>query len=261
MDKKLSDAIVRAVCLFFLFSTATLAQQSQASHTPQLQTQSSQGSMAGMDMDDMQHDSQANPDAARAANDAMSGDMDMNPHMYMTALRPENPADDQRAQEILDILTPAIAKYKDYRVALGDGFRIFLPNVPQQIYHFTNPRYAYEASFAFNPAHPTSLLYKKINGTYVLEGAMYTARRNATEDELNERVPLSIARWHKHVNFCLPPRGTRLRDVNWKEFGPGGSIAAQDVCLQAGGRWIPQVFGWMVHVYPYETDPAKIWAH
>jgi len=24
--------------------------------------------------------------------------------------------------------------------------------------------------------------------------------------------------------------------------------------------FVPRIFGWMVHVYPYETDPAKIWA-
>ena len=69
-------------------------------------------------------------------------------------------------------------------MALADGFKIFLPNVPQKHYHFTNYRYAYEAGFAFNPAHPTSLLYKKVNGGYELEGAMFTARKYATEEEL-----------------------------------------------------------------------------
>jgi hypothetical protein len=158
-------------------------------------------------------------------------------------------------------LRPAIEKYKDYRVALADGFKIFGPNVPQPQYHFTNYAYALEASFKFDPAHPTSLLYKKTSDGYELVGAMYTDRKFATEDDLNARVPLSIARWHKHTNLCLPPRGTSLQQANFKEFGLKGSIATQEACEQAGGRWFPQIFGWMVHVYPYETDPAKIWAH
>jgi hypothetical protein len=83
----------------------------------------------------------------------------------------------------------------------------------------------------------------------------------ATEDELNERVPLSVARWHKHTNLCLPPRGTALTRATFKEFGLTGSIATEESCEQAGGRWYPEVLNWMVHVYPYESDPAKVWAH
>jgi hypothetical protein len=52
-----------------------------------------------------------------------------------------------------------------------------------------------------------------------------------------------------------------LQQVDLKEFGFRGSIATEEACEQAGGRWFPQIFGWMVHVYPYETDPAKVWAH
>jgi len=27
-----------------------------------------------------------------------------------------------------------------------------------------------------------------------------------------------------------------------------------------GGKFLPHVFGWMVHVYPYATDPKDIWS-
>jgi hypothetical protein len=179
----------------------------------------------------------------------------------MTDLRPANANDEERAAEILSALRPAIEKYRDYKVALAEGFQIFLPNVPQDHYHFTNYRYAFEAQVAFDAAHPTSLLYKKTADGYELEGAMYTAPKRASEEELNERVPLSVARWHKHVNFCMPQKGTAWQQVNWKQFGMRGTIATEAACEQAGGVWRAQVFGWMVHVYPYETDAAKIWAH
>jgi hypothetical protein len=259
---KMTNKIFAVVLLTAAASLFVLSLPAQQSQNPAASPAQAHDSMPGMDMS--QRDSDKNPDAAQAAHDAMSDhDMDasMSAHMYMTTLRPANPADERHAEEILAQLRPAIEKYKDYRVALADGFKIFGPNVPQPQYHFTNYAYGFEAAFEFNPAHPTSLLYKKTGDGYELVGAMYTARKLATEDDLNARVPLSVARWHKHTNLCLPPKGTSLRQANFKEFGLHGSIATQEACEQAGGRWYPQIFGWMVHVYPYESDPSKIWAH
>ncbi len=255
----LNKTTIRTVLIagaLLIATTAGAQEQSQKSHD--------QDGMAGMDMGDAQK--QAASPEARAANDAMSGemsdhDMNMGAHMFMTDLRPANAADQKRAAEILAELRPAIEKYRDYKVALAEGFQIFFPNVPQEHYHFTNYRYGFEAQFGFNAEHPTSLLYKKVGDGYQLEGAMYTAPKRATEDELNERVPLSVARWHKHVNFCMPQKGTEWQQVNWKQFGMRGTISTEAACEQAGGVWRAQVFGWMVHVYPFESDPAKIWAH
>ena len=187
--------------------------------------------------------------------------MGMGPHMYMTALRAANAGDEKRAGEIVTALRPSIVKYEDYKVALADGYEIFFPNVPQPQYHFTNYRYAFEAQFAFNPEHPTSLLYKKVGDGYQLLGAMYTAPKYYSESQLNERVPLSVARWHRHVNLCMPPKGTPTAKVDRKQFGFEGSIATAEACEAAGGRWVPQMFGWMVHVYPFEKDTDKVWAH
>lgn len=218
--------------------------------------------MPNMDMGEMQQESKDSTQAGVTANQQMSGmHMDMGPHMHMTSLRPASPDDEKRARAVLEALRPAIEKYKDYQAALNDGFKIFHPELPQEHYHFTNYSNALEAQFSFNPAHPTSLLYKKVSGGYELEGAMYTAPRRFTEDQLNERIPLSVARWHEHVNLCMPPNGAAITRANFNEFGLRGSIATEDACDAAGGRWIPVIFNWMVHVYPNETDPAKIWAH
>jgi len=189
--------------------------------------------------------------------------MDMsehNAHMKMTALRKPSFEDEKRATQIVETLKQSLKKYQDYHVALNDGYKIFLPNVPLPEYHFTNYLYGIKAAFTFDPTHPTSLLYKKTSNGYELTGAMFTAPKNATEDELNERVPLSLARWHKHVNLCLPPEGKDMRSANWRLFGPKGSIDTEEACRENNGRWIPQKFGWMVHVYPFEKDPQKIWA-
>ena len=187
--------------------------------------------------------------------------MDMGPHMKMTALRPMRPGDQEQADKIVEEARSAIAKYQDYRVALGDGDQIFLPNVPQKMYHFTNRRYAIEAAFRFNPEHPTSLLYEKHDDDYKLIGLMYTAPRRMSEGKLNKRVPLSVAQWHQHVNLCLPPKDRRQEMLGpHPQFGLRGSISTQDTCEAAGGRFIPYVFGWMLHMYPYEHSREAIWS-
>lgn len=180
-------------------------------------------------------------------------------HMHMTTPRPETAEDQKRAEDIVEQLRAGIARYKDYHVALNDGFKIFMPNVKQPEYHFTNYKNGFLEAFTFDPARPTSLLYKKTADRYELVGAMYTMPKWATEDQLNERVPLSIATWHQHTNLCLPPRGERLTADSTK-FGLRGSITTQEACDAAGGRFFPVIFGWMVHVYPYEDTTAKMFA-
>jgi hypothetical protein len=211
-------------------------------------------SMPGMDMgDEKASEKAAVQDMTPGHNDAHSH------HMYMTSMRTQTPEDIERANEIVAQLRAGIEKYKDYHVALNDGFKIFLPNIPQPEYHFTSYRNGFLESFTFDPARPTSLLYKKTATGYELVGAMYTMPKRATEDELNARVPLSVAMWHLHTNLCLPPLG-QLRSADWTKFGLRGSIITEDACSEAGGRFHPVIFGWMVHVYPYQDGMDNIFA-
>jgi hypothetical protein len=181
------------------------------------------------------------------------------PHMRMTPPRPGTAADQKRAEEAAEQLRAGIEKYKDYRVALADGYKIFLPNVRQEEYHFTNYANGFLEAFAFDPTRPTSLLYKKTANGFELVGAMYTMPKRATEEELNERVPLSVAAWHQHTNLCIPPK-VDGRKPDWTKFGLRGTIHTEAGCDAAGGKFYPVVFGWMVHVYPYENSTAKVFA-
>ena len=186
----------------------------------------------------------------------MSGKM---AHMYMTSLRQPSPGDIQRADAIVAAAKAAMAPYQDYRKALADGYKIFLPNIPQPQYHFTNYEHGLEARRHFDPSKPTSLLYRKTSdGGYKLVGVMYTDRVDASEEELNERIPLGVARWHQHINFCKAPMGKKLEYFGpHAQFGLLGSITTKEACEAAGGEFYPHVLGWMVHVYPYETEPER----
>lgn len=185
----------------------------------------------------------------------------MGPHMTMTPASPSRPGDVERAQKIVDALRSWISKYQDYRVGEQDGYIPFLPNIPQKQYHFTNYANAIANQSTFDPIRPTSLLYEKTDSGYKLVGAMYTAPRAASLADLDARVPLSIAHWHEHVNFCKGPPGSTRDDYLGPNarFGLEGSISTEDACRAAGGTFIPVIFNWMVHVYPYGRNTADIW--
>jgi hypothetical protein len=199
-----------------------------------------------------------------AAMGAMRGPMTDDPHMMMTPLRAPGAGDSGRAAMVLDSIRHSLNRYRDVGVALADGYRPFLPGVKQSIYHFTNRRRALAERLRFDPAEPTSLLYRPdANGAMVLVGVMYTEAPGVSLDELNRRIPLSIARWHQHVNWCVPPRGDpgRWRDSSGGRplFGPKSPIATPAACDAVGGRFVPRVFGWMVHVNAFVDDPAGVW--
>ncbi|HEY9229752.1 MAG TPA: hypothetical protein VIP11_24085 [Gemmatimonadaceae bacterium] len=206
---------------------------------------------------------------AGMADHAMSGPMDENmmKHMELTPVRPPTRDDSLRATRIAAELKRAIAKYQDTAVAVAEGYKMFLPNLKNQhVYHFTNNGRAILSAFHFDATKPTSVLYKRgPDGKLQLVGAMYTMPKNAKLDRLNDRVPLSIARWHKHVNWCLPKKGDEARWLERKNgaplFGPEGPIATKAECDAANGDFHPSLFGWMVHVNAFEgNDLGAIFA-
>jgi hypothetical protein len=260
-------AWIALMCLALAGNAGRLSARQSA---PQGQKQkpgdnSSQQDMPGMDMG---HDMPGmkmgqgadDQQAEHGAMNAMSHmhHHQMGPHMYMTKLRTATPQDWAKADEIVKELRESIEQYKDYHVALADGFHIFMPNLPQAEYHFTNYYNGYLESFSFDPTRPTSLLYKKTKTGYDLIGAMYTMPKRVSEEQLNERVPLGVAQWHLHTNLCMPPKEERGH-ADLTKFGLQGSILTKDACTEAGGVFYPVVFGWMVHVYPYEDTREKIW--
>lgn len=238
---------IATLLVFFLMSCASVLRAQHEGHE-----QSNQSS-SGKDM--------ANTTTAMSSR-SMAHDHGMGPHMHMSTLRDAHPGDTDRAQQIVGAARESLVRYRDYKAAQADGFKIFLPQLKQKMYHFTNWQYAMEAEFRFNPDHPTSLLYeKKGENDYKLIGAMYTAPARYSEEELDKRVPLSVAQWHQHVNMCQAPPDKRA-DMWGKSprFGLTGSISTGEECAAAGGIFKPHVFGWMVHLYPDEKRMDDIWS-
>ncbi|MGB8685449.1 MAG: hypothetical protein WCD12_21395 [Candidatus Binatus sp.] len=150
----------------------------------------------------------------------------------------------------------------------------------------------------FDLAHPGSLLYeKKMFGGYKLVGAMYDAPEGDTPEQLDALIPLSLSHWHAHTNICLPNGVTEADVMNGniaarmrpdissagdapEQFGRGGgagesvrmrvgyladprfgftgTISNQADCEAADGNFHKQIFGWMIHVYPFASDDMKV---
>jgi hypothetical protein len=177
-------------------------------------------------------------------------------HMYVTALRPMQPGDEERARLVVAEVKAAIEKYKDYKKAIADGYIQGNPEVKQFQYHFTNDAYATVGDSHFDPTKPTSLLYISTpTQRFKLEGVMFTASPKATQDELNARIPMSVAHWHMHINFCGAP-ADKVNEYlgDHPKFGMFGSIHTKAACEAEHGTFMPTVFTWMIHVFPYEDD-------
>jgi hypothetical protein len=175
--------------------------------------------------------------------------MNMGPHMKMTQYQPVTSADIARMNAIVQNAHVCFDKYQDFQLALQDGYQIFAPNVPQDIYHFANVQSFAEAQTTFDLAHPSALLYKKVADGYQFVGVMYSAPANVTAVQLNQRIPLSIAPWHLHVNFCLPAGDTEQTLFNANSlFGLAGTITTQAQCAKVRGTFYSSMYGWMVHI-------------
>jgi hypothetical protein len=188
--------------------------------------------------------------------------MKMGDHMQMSLKGKPQPGDEQRARQIVAAARGVIAHYSDVDTALRDGYQPFHPSgrLGEEV-HYTSSRYHRQEQRRVNYDHPGSILYQRTPEGMKAVGVMYTAPQDSTPEHLNALAPLSIATWHRHVDFCGGPRGLSLQEqfAPNAQFGPQGSIHTEAACAEAHGLWIPVVFGWMTHVYPNAKSPGHVW--
>jgi len=195
--------------------------------------------------------------------------MKMGNHMQMSLQGKPQPGDEQCAQRIVAAAGGVIAHYSDVNTALRDGYKPFHPTgkLGEEV-HYTNYRYnrleqrQVDHNHHVDYDHPGSILYKRTPQGMQAVGVMYTAPQDSTPEHLNAIAPLSIATWHRHVDFCGGARSLPLEEQAGPhaQFGPQGSIHTEEACQEAHGLWIPVVFGWMTHVYPNAKSPNDVWA-
>jgi dienelactone hydrolase len=217
-------------------------------------------------MSDVDHGAAA---AAVDAMDVLAADAqpDTEAHLRLTPTQLATANDSTRADILLVAMRGALLKYADVRVAAADGFEE-MPDITGKhtMHHLFQWAWAQAESRRFDPTKPTSLVYSEAaDGTLRLVGAMYTAPASATPAALSGRIPTSLARWHAHVDWCIPKQESGSRWLETKDgsavYGPRSPVATREACDAAGGVFYPHVFGWMVHVTLVGSDdPAAVWS-
>ena len=246
------------------------------------------------DMNGMNMSADSGQSSNSGAMGAMGKHMMIGDHMTMTPTRPQTPADAQRGEEIIATMRRVLVRYQDSDAAVAAGYIPYMPTVPQDVYHFANRALSADEYLGdVSIERPGALLFeRKTFGGYKLVGAMYSAPANYTLDQLDAIIPLSLTHWHAHTNICLPagvteqdvmngdvrghfrasipinPMGLsfsagtsarmRLGYMADPRFGFAGTISTAADCQALGGNFHPQIFGWMVHVYPFQSDDLKV---
>ena len=178
-------------------------------------------------------------------------------HMQMSLKAEPAQGDTERANEILAAAAGVLSEYRDVKTAVHDGYKPFFPTgrVGEEI-HYTNYRRRRLEQQHIDYSRPSSILYRRTSDGLKAVGVMYTAPTDATPEQLNAIAPLSVATWHRHVDFCGGPK-TLPKSEQFgpnARFGPQGSIHTEEECAAAQGLWIPVVLEWMTHVYPNEQQ-------
>ncbi|MEP6609501.1 MAG: hypothetical protein ABJA83_12585 [Burkholderiaceae bacterium] len=186
----------------------------------------------------------------------------MGKHMQMSVRQTPQPGDAARAEEIRDAARRVLERYRDVADAEAGGYAPFAPTgrIGEEV-HYTHHWRASNEKSGIDLDRPGSILYKRTAKSMHAVGVMYTAPGHSLPWELDQRVPLSVGVWHRHVHFCGWPSGTPRKDWDGPgaRFGFAGSIGDEATCRAADGYWIPLALGWMTHVYPNETELDKIW--
>ena len=171
--------------------------------------------------------------------------------MYMTALRPVKPGDQAKAAAIVSAAKQAMTPYQDYHKALDDGYEIFFAQ-RAAIPHITSrrlPMPSRPARASIRSSRRRCSIRRRLTAMHWSGRWVYRSRPDASEEEIDSCIPLSIARWHQHVNFCKGTgraQGGVLRP--WREVRPAG-LDQHRRGVHSGRQEILSacVFGWMVH--------------
>lgn len=186
----------------------------------------------------------------------------MDRHMQLSRKTAPRPGDAQQAATIVSDARHVLARYANVADAERDGYLAFgATGTMGEEVHYISVRHSGMEARRPDWTQPGALLYRRTPAGMQAVGVMMTAPNDADGAELDRRAPRSIAVWHRHVDFCGEPAGTPRSETEGPtaRFGLHGSIHTEAACKAAGGYWIPVAFGWMTHVYPNETDPARVW--
>jgi hypothetical protein len=163
--------------------------------------------------------------------------------MRLTGSVPGTAADTARALDVVRRLRSAIAPYQTLQAAAAAGYHARRDSTAVRtgrLLHAGRRRRAAEPDGGLSVDPPQSLLYRRVpDGSMRLAGAMLVAPPDATAEDLDAMIPLSVARWHRHVNVCAVREGRERRVLR--------RVSSAEECTAAGGRFRAKS-RYMIHV-------------
>lgn len=149
----------------------------------------------------------------------------MGVHMQRSLKRAPRPGDAESAERIVAAAREVLRRHPDVASATRDGYRPFhqTGQLGEEV-HYTSIGYGCAEGKHVDYLHPGSLLFRRTRACLVPVGVMYSAGNSSTADELDARAPLSVATWHRHVDFCLPVGPEAKAKGEDSRFGYAGSI-------------------------------------
>jgi hypothetical protein len=94
----------------------------------------------------------------------------------------------------MEVVRPAMERYRDRAVAIADGYRAIGPDAPAMGQHWVHPQRVLAGGV--DPAAPSILMYTVVNGETVLIGVAYAQALGSGEADPSS--PASPADWHFH---------------------------------------------------------------
>jgi hypothetical protein len=163
-------------------------------------------------------------------------------------------------------LRAAIRPFMDTGAAIAAGYRKVPPFEGQLMFHFGSVDREYAEARDLNPERPSNLVYRRgSDGRLHLAGAMFIAPEESGADELDRRLPTSLAQWHRHGLLCRAAPGFGLRSLALRRdghplFGSDSPVASQAACDSIGGVFSAVDGPWMAHVFVFDGESQDaIW--
>ncbi|HEX3466060.1 MAG TPA: hypothetical protein VHS78_18575 [Candidatus Elarobacter sp.] len=143
---------------------------------------------------------------------------------FAPSVRPR-PGDRERARQSLHMIREVVAPYRDLRAVAAQYAQ---PEVLMKGWRRAPPGslIAVDRPNSHDDEHrPRVLLYRRTASGFALVGVQFEALSERTDAQLDDILPMSVARWHQVVRHCTAP----------------------------------PVWNWIATVFPFARDEDGIW--
>ncbi len=168
--------------------------------------------------------------------------------------------------KVVAAVKASIREIQDYKNAIADGYLRGNPEVKQTWLPLQQWSLRTRGRPALRPHRNQprcSTLRPPTPGGFKPKGVMLPPSSNATESELNDRIPLSMAHWRISTSISVvrmpaKVKGVFRRSPEVRHVRVNDSQQGKRVRRRMEPGYFRTSSTWMIHVFPYEDDAWRI---